>query len=74
MPLSAIAEQIIQGMVALSGDEVDFAALLELEARASGLELASEDVEVDDGLSPIDTSANGGPWTGAAAAEPEAAA
>jgi 3-hydroxyisobutyrate dehydrogenase len=73
MPLSATAEQIIQGMVALSGDDVDFAALLELEARASGLELASEDVDVDDGLSPIDTSANGAPRRGAAAPEPEAA-
>ena len=60
MPLAAMTEQIVQGMVALSGDEVDFAALLELEARASGLELVPEDVEVDDGLSPIDASANGG--------------
>ena len=29
----------------------DFATLLELQARASGLELAPEDVEVPDGLS-----------------------
>jgi 3-hydroxyisobutyrate dehydrogenase-like beta-hydroxyacid dehydrogenase len=60
MPLAATAEQLIQGMLALSGNEVDFAALLDLEARAAGLELAPENVEVDDGLSPIEPSANGG--------------
>jgi hypothetical protein len=47
-------------MLALCGNEVDFAALLELEARASGLELEPENVEVDDGLSQLDPSANGG--------------
>jgi 3-hydroxyisobutyrate dehydrogenase-like beta-hydroxyacid dehydrogenase len=60
MPLAATAEQIIQGMLALCGNDVDFAALLELEARASGLELEPENVEVDDGLSPIEPNANGG--------------
>jgi 3-hydroxyisobutyrate dehydrogenase-like beta-hydroxyacid dehydrogenase len=60
MPLAAAAAQLIQGMVALSGNDVDFAALLELQARASGLELEPENVEVDDGLSPVDPSANGG--------------
>jgi 3-hydroxyisobutyrate dehydrogenase-like beta-hydroxyacid dehydrogenase len=60
MPLAATAEQVIQGMVALSGNDVDFAALLELEAQAAGLELEPENVEVDDGLSPVDPSANGG--------------
>jgi hypothetical protein len=30
--------------------DVDFAALLELQARASGLELVSEEAPVDDGL------------------------
>jgi 3-hydroxyisobutyrate dehydrogenase len=60
MPLAAAAEQIIQGMVALSGNDVDFAALLDLEAQAAGLELEPESVEVDDGLSPLDPSANGG--------------
>jgi 3-hydroxyisobutyrate dehydrogenase len=59
MPLAATAEQIIQGMAALCGNDVDFAALLELEANAAGLELEPENVEVDDGLSPVDPSANG---------------
>jgi 3-hydroxyisobutyrate dehydrogenase-like beta-hydroxyacid dehydrogenase len=65
MPLAAAAEQIIQGMVALCGNEVDFAALLELAARASGIELEPENVEVDDGLTPVDPSANGGAQTSA---------
>jgi 3-hydroxyisobutyrate dehydrogenase-like beta-hydroxyacid dehydrogenase len=60
MPVAAITEQIVQSMVALSGNDVDFAALLELQARASGLELRPENVEVDDGLTPVDASPNGG--------------
>jgi 3-hydroxyisobutyrate dehydrogenase-like beta-hydroxyacid dehydrogenase len=59
MPLAAATEQIVQGLEAMWGNEVDFAALLEMTARASNLELASEDVEVDDGLHPIDPQGNG---------------
>jgi 3-hydroxyisobutyrate dehydrogenase len=58
MPLAAATEQIVQSMLGLAGDEVDFAALLQLAAQASGLELISEQAEVDDGLSPLVT-ANG---------------
>lgn len=65
MPIAAATEQIVQGMVGLVGNEVDFAALLELTAKASGLELVAEDVEVDDGLSPLPPSGNGsGPAAG----------
>jgi hypothetical protein len=60
MPLAATTEQIVQGLVALSGDDVDFAALLELEARAAALELEPENVEVDDGLGSDEAGANGG--------------
>jgi 3-hydroxyisobutyrate dehydrogenase len=60
MPLAAATEQIVQGMVGISGNEVDFAALLELVAKASGLELEAENVEVDDGLSPLAPRVNGG--------------
>ena len=52
MPLAATTEQIIQGLVGLTGNDVDFAALLELVANASGLALEPENVDVDDGLSP----------------------
>jgi 3-hydroxyisobutyrate dehydrogenase-like beta-hydroxyacid dehydrogenase len=59
MPVAAATEQIIQGLVGIAGDEVDFASMIELVARASGLELAPEDVKVDDGLSPLTSGGNG---------------
>jgi 3-hydroxyisobutyrate dehydrogenase len=52
MPLAAATEQIVQGLAGTKGNEVDFAALIELAAQASGLHLEPENVEVDDGLSP----------------------
>ncbi len=61
MPLAAATEQIVQGMASISGNDVDFAALLELTARASGLRLEPEDVEVDDGLGSAEHDANGAP-------------
>jgi 3-hydroxyisobutyrate dehydrogenase len=67
MPVSAATEQIVQGLLNLRGNEVDFAALLELVAEASGLELAPEEVEVDDGLAPIDAESNGAPQSRASA-------
>jgi 3-hydroxyisobutyrate dehydrogenase len=71
MPLAAAAEQIIQSLVAIGGDEVDFAALLELEARGAGLELVPENVEVSDGLDGDDARANGASPAGAAAGQPD---
>ncbi len=59
MPLAAVTEQIVQGLMGISGNDVDFAALLELVGDASGLELQAENVEVDDGLSTLDGGANG---------------
>jgi 3-hydroxyisobutyrate dehydrogenase len=52
MPLAAATEQIVQGLAGTKGNEVDFAALIELAAQASGLHLEPENVEVDDGLGP----------------------
>ena len=59
MPLAAATEQIVQGLVGIKGNEVDFAALIELVAEASGLELIAENVEVNDGLAPLER-VNGG--------------
>jgi 3-hydroxyisobutyrate dehydrogenase len=59
MPLAAATEQIVQGMAGTIGNDVDFAALIELAARASGLELEPENVDIDDGLSPLAPSTNG---------------
>jgi 3-hydroxyisobutyrate dehydrogenase len=50
MPLSAVAQQVVQGLIGNGYRDIDFAALLELQARASGLELKSEDAPVTDGL------------------------
>jgi hypothetical protein len=58
--LAAATEQIVQSLESISGNDVDFAALLELTARASGLELEPEQVSVDDGLGPPDAGPNGG--------------
>lgn len=50
MPVAAAAQQVIQAMIGSGYRDMDFAALLELQARASGLELESEDAPVGDGL------------------------
>jgi 3-hydroxyisobutyrate dehydrogenase-like beta-hydroxyacid dehydrogenase len=51
MPIAAATAQLVQQTVSSGRVAEDFAILLDLEARASGLELKPEDVEVDDGLS-----------------------
>jgi 3-hydroxyisobutyrate dehydrogenase-like beta-hydroxyacid dehydrogenase len=50
MPVAAVTQQVVQALRGNGYEDVDFAALLELQARASGLELVSEDVDVGDGL------------------------
>jgi 3-hydroxyisobutyrate dehydrogenase len=60
MPLAAATEQIVQSLESQHGNEVDFAALLTLAADSAGLALAPENVAVDDGLTPGDSSSNGG--------------
>jgi hypothetical protein len=66
MPVAALTEQLVQGLLHSHGNGVDFAALLDLVARASGLKLEPEDVEVDDGLDPLPPPKKGGaPATGA---------
>ena len=41
MQVAAATEQIIQGLVGIAGNDVEFGAMIELVARASGLELDS---------------------------------
>jgi 3-hydroxyisobutyrate dehydrogenase len=50
MPVAAVTQEIVQGMIGNGYEDVDFAALLELAARASGHVLEPEDVPVSDGL------------------------
>jgi 3-hydroxyisobutyrate dehydrogenase-like beta-hydroxyacid dehydrogenase len=54
MPVAASAKEQVQAMMGHGYEDIDFAALLELEARASGLRLEPEGVEVPDGLDPLD--------------------
>ena len=49
--LTAITRDLVQTLIGHGMDEEDFAKLIVLQARASGLELKSENVAVDDGLS-----------------------
>jgi 3-hydroxyisobutyrate dehydrogenase len=51
MPVAAAAQQAVQALKGFGYDDVDFMALLELEARGSALELEAENVPVSDGLS-----------------------
>jgi hypothetical protein len=51
MPVVAAANQAVQALIGAGYEEVDFAALIELQASLSALDLVSEDAPVSDGLS-----------------------
>jgi 3-hydroxyisobutyrate dehydrogenase len=50
MPVAAVVHQLVAAGIGEGLGDRDFAALFELEARAAGLELKSEDAVVPDGL------------------------
>jgi 3-hydroxyisobutyrate dehydrogenase len=50
MPVAAAAQQAIQALIGSGHTDEDFAALLEQQANASGLDLVSEDADIDEGL------------------------
>jgi 3-hydroxyisobutyrate dehydrogenase len=50
LPLAAVAQQLVQALVGQGYTDVDFAVLIEQQARAAGLDLVSEEAAVDDGL------------------------
>ncbi|HEY2558211.1 MAG TPA: NAD(P)-dependent oxidoreductase [Caldimonas sp.] len=50
MPLASVTRDLVQTLIGHGMDEEDFAKLIVLQAMASGLELAPENVAVDDGL------------------------
>jgi len=52
MPVASAVHQLVQSLVGYGFGEDDFATLLVLQARSAGLELASENAEVSDGLEP----------------------
>jgi 3-hydroxyisobutyrate dehydrogenase len=51
MPLTSITRDVLQQMIGQGMTEQDFSTLLLSQARASGIELKPENVEVGDGLS-----------------------
>jgi 3-hydroxyisobutyrate dehydrogenase len=51
MPLASVTRDIVQTLIGNGYTDKDFAALILLQARASGIELKPENVEVSDGLS-----------------------
>jgi 3-hydroxyisobutyrate dehydrogenase len=50
MPLASITRDLVQSMMGSGMTDKDFSTLLIQQARASGIELKSENVEVSDGL------------------------
>jgi 3-hydroxyisobutyrate dehydrogenase-like beta-hydroxyacid dehydrogenase len=50
MPVTAVAREMVQSLIARGHVDDDFATLILQQADASGLKLKSEDVKVDDGL------------------------
>ena len=50
MPVAAAAQQAIQALIGSGHTDEDFAALLEQQANASGLDLVSERADIDEGL------------------------
>jgi 3-hydroxyisobutyrate dehydrogenase-like beta-hydroxyacid dehydrogenase len=58
MPVASLVHQIVQTLIGHGYGEQDFAALVELEAQSSGLQLESENSDISDGLEQAD--ANGG--------------
>lgn len=51
LPLTSLTREYVQKTIDAGYEEKDFAALLLLQAKASGLEIKAENVAVDDGLS-----------------------
>jgi 3-hydroxyisobutyrate dehydrogenase len=51
MPLTSITRDLVQTLIGHGYTDQDFAALIALQAKASGIELKPENVQVSDGLS-----------------------
>jgi 3-hydroxyisobutyrate dehydrogenase-like beta-hydroxyacid dehydrogenase len=60
MPVAVAAQQTVQALIGSGHTEEDFAALLEQQARASGLELVSENADIDEGLEVREPARAGG--------------
>jgi 3-hydroxyisobutyrate dehydrogenase len=56
LPVASLVHQIVQSLIGHGYGQQDFAALVELEAQSAGLELASENSDISDGLSQADAN------------------
>jgi 3-hydroxyisobutyrate dehydrogenase len=52
LPVSALVHQMVTQLIGSGRGDVDFAALLELQAELSGMGLVPENIDVSDGLTP----------------------
>lgn len=52
LPVAAAARELVQQAIDAGYSDCDFAILLELQAKAAGMQLSPENIEVDDGLEP----------------------
>ena len=59
MPVAALVREVVQALIGNGYVDCDFAALLELEAKAAHLTLQPENVPVSDGLEPRTESTGG---------------
>ena len=50
MPVASMTKEIIQNLIGQGFTDCDFAALIEMQAKNSGYEIKSEEVEVGTGL------------------------
>ena len=60
MPVAAAAQQTVQALIGSGHTDEDFAALLEQQALASGLDLVSENADIDEGLEVREPARAGG--------------
>ena len=60
MPVAAAAQQTVQALIGSGHTDEDFAALLEMQARLSGLDLISENADIDEGLEVREPARAGG--------------
>jgi 3-hydroxyisobutyrate dehydrogenase len=61
MPVAAAARELVQALIGEGRTDEDFAALLDTQARASGLALVPEDAAVTDGLDELAQAARTAP-------------
>jgi 3-hydroxyisobutyrate dehydrogenase len=60
LPLAAYCRELVQNLIDQGYVDVDFASMIEVQARAAGMKLEPEGIAVSDGLEPAGTAAGDG--------------